>query len=63
MRVCLHSELQALKIGWAIATYEVGGKVYKLGSVSVLGRILEEEEGSLDIKSTGVRRTLQYLTK
>jgi hypothetical protein len=59
----LHSELQALKIGWVIATFEVGGKVYKLGSVSVLGRISEEEEGSSDIKSTVVRLTLQDLTK
>jgi hypothetical protein len=63
MRVCLLSELQALKIGWVIATFEVRGKVSKLGSASVLGRILEEEEGSLDIKSTGLRRMLQYLTK
>ena len=61
MCVCLHSGLQALKIGWAIATIEVGGKVYRLGSVSVLGRILAEEEGSVDIKPTGVRRKLQYL--
>jgi hypothetical protein len=59
----LHSELQALKTGWAIATFELGGKVYKRGSKSVLGRISEEEEGSSDIKSNGVRRTLQYLTK
>jgi hypothetical protein len=63
VRVCLHSELQTLKISLETATFEVVSKVSKLGSVTVLGRILAEEEGSLGIKSTGVRSTLQYLTK
>jgi hypothetical protein len=59
MRVSLHSEPQALKISRAIATFEVGGKVCKLGSVSELGWIMAEEEGISDIKCTGVRHTLQ----
>lgn len=35
------------KFNWVIATFQVGGKVSKLGSVSVLRRILAEEQWSL----------------